>query len=289
MAITTLPSLKNRLRPNVVMFKKSPSGSQGAAAELLHSLFYASGTPAAASAPSPGMAGEALTSYAGQIPFKNIESPNGGNTYLARSMIDNADSDNNSNCTLLLCDRLWHNSGINLASTSPQSVNSVTWPERDRDGSTNGEGVMIGLEASTVLGGGTTVDLTLDYTNSAGTSGRSSVTAVARPASAGLDEGIFSPLVLQEGDTGVRSIQNITFAATTGSGVAHLVAYRILAIVFTTASNEAHYDNASRRVDFDALQLGLPRLYPNTVPFLMSLVNATQDSDFFGELTYAQG
>lgn len=47
-----------------------------------HSLYYLAGMPGAASAPTPGLNGEALTSSTGQIGFTNP--PGGQNTYLAR-------------------------------------------------------------------------------------------------------------------------------------------------------------------------------------------------------------
>lgn len=77
-----------------------------------HSLFYLAGIPPAAAAPDPGIGGAVLTTYPGQLPFTN---PGAGNTYLARFLGQAAISG-----VLLLCDRLWHNSGITITSTSEQ-------------------------------------------------------------------------------------------------------------------------------------------------------------------------
>lgn len=82
-----------------------------------YSPFYVTGRPGAAAAPSPGIGGAALTTYAGQIPWTN---PASGNSYLARLSINC-----NVQGTLLLCDRLWHNSGINVTLATSQTINSA--------------------------------------------------------------------------------------------------------------------------------------------------------------------
>ncbi len=83
------------------------------------SLLYLAGSPAAGVAPTPGLKGAALTSYGGQIPFTN---PTSGNTYVARLQAAAPQGG-----TLLLCDRLWHNSGYTITSTGAQVIgNTIT-------------------------------------------------------------------------------------------------------------------------------------------------------------------
>lgn len=234
-----------------------------------YSPFYVAGRPGAAAAPTPGIGGAALTSYAGQIPFTN---PASGNSYLARLA-----GASNVAGTLLLCDRLWHNSGVSVTSTSAQTVNSATWPARDANGATNGDGVLIGAEVSTVMGAGTPT-WTMGYTNSAGTSGRSIVTAAQ---TATMAVGSFIPMPLAAGDTGVRSIQTWQQSATMTSGVYHLVAYRILArLAILTANVDAA---------IDAISGGFPRLYDNTVPFLLWLPATTTAPQLSGQAIVTQG
>ncbi len=234
-----------------------------------YSPFYVAGRPGAAVAPSPGIGGAALTTYAGQIPFTN---PGAGNSYLLRF----AGACNVAG-TLLVCDRLWHNSGINVTLNTSQTVNSAAWPARDSDGSTNGANVMIGAEVSTVMGAGTPT-WTMGYTNSAGTAGRSIVTAAQ---TATMAVGSFIPIQLAAGDVGVRSIQTWQQSATMTSGVYHLVAYRVLARLPILLAN---IDNA-----LDAISGGFPRLYDNTVPFLLWLPSVTTAPQLQGQMIVTQG
>ncbi len=84
-----------------------------------HSLFYLGGNPVAATAPAPGIKGAALTSYTGQLPFAN---PVSGSAYLARIQAQAVQPG-----TLLLCDRLWHNSGLSTTVTTAQVIgNTIT-------------------------------------------------------------------------------------------------------------------------------------------------------------------
>jgi len=84
-----------------------------------HSLFYLGGRPPAAAQPTPGLKGAALTSYANSLAFTN---PASGNTYVARLQAAAP-----MGGTLLLCDRLWHNSGYTITVTTAQlSGNTIT-------------------------------------------------------------------------------------------------------------------------------------------------------------------
>jgi hypothetical protein len=265
MAITTLDAVVEGMRPPENVIKNGVTTVAG----RLYSLFYLAGAPGAAAVPSPGVAGAALTTYAGQIPFTNPAS--GDYSYLARLAAMSTE-----NGTLLLCDRLWHNSGLDPTSTGAQTVNSAAWPARDKNGSINGDGVYIGLEVSTVLGAGTPT-LTLGYTDQDGNAGASSVSAAIATTSAA---GSFYPLPLAAGDTGVRSIQTLQQSATMTSGAYHLVAYRILATVGVHAGME----NA-----IDVLSSGMPRLYDNTVPFLLFLPAGTTAPIITAQMTVTQG
>ena len=142
MAITTLDGVLAGMQPPEDILKVGAATVAG----RFYSPFYVAGRPGAAVAPTPGLAGAALTAYAGQIPFTD---PPSGNSYLARF-----GGGCNVAGVLLLCDRLWHNSGIVVTQTTQQTINSATFPARDRNGSTDGEGVMIGVEM-----GGLTIHL----------------------------------------------------------------------------------------------------------------------------------
>lgn len=268
MAISTLDGVIAGMRPPEDFLKV---GGTMEAAGLHHSLLYTSGRPGAAVAPSPGMGGAALTTYAGQIPWVN---PGAGNSYLARLVA----ASSQTGC-LLLVDRLWHNSGIAVTTTTGQTVNSVAWPARDRDGSTNGEAVMVALEVSTATtNAGAVTNTTLTYTNQAGTASRTA-TMASFPATA--VAGTFVPFQLAAGDTGIRSIQTVTLGTSYGAGAVHLVAYRALARVGVPVANVG--------VSLDALTSGFPRCYDNTVPFLVWLASGTAAATISGQMVITQG
>lgn len=269
MAITTLDGVIAGMRPNEHFLKV---GSTMEAAGVLHSLLYTSGAPGAGVAPTPGLAGAALTSYGGQIPFTN---PVSGDSYLAlfeggMSALDGQ---------LIVYDRLWHNSGFTITTTTAQTVNSAAWPARDRAGSTNGEGVLVALEVSSLTGNGSAVaNTTMSYTNSAGTAGRTA-TMASFPASA--VAGSFVVFQLQAGDTGVRSIQSLTLGTSYVSGTVHLVAFRQIG----PALNCGPF----RGDRVDAVSSGFPRLYDNTVPCLLWLPSATTAVTIKGAFGVSQG
>lgn len=269
MAITTLDGVIAGCEPPQFYFKvASPTVSAGRP----YSPFYVGGVPGAAVAPTPGISGAALTTYAGQIPWTN---PTGGNnSYLARF----GATSTGSAATALLCDRLWHNSGITITSTTAQTVNSVTFPARDNNGATSGEGVILGVEVSTITGAGTPT-ITVSYTNSAGTGSRSGTNIVTTGASSYV--GSFYPIGLQAGDLGVQSIQSVTLSATWTSGTIHLVAYRVLASVdiVTTGCLGA----------VDAITGGFPRLYDNTVPFILLIPAVSNNHNVIANMAVSQG
>lgn len=236
-----------------------------------HSYFFIGGIPGAAAAPTPGLAGAALTTYAGQITFPSI---GGGLTrYLARFC-----GAASVGGTLLLCDRLWHNSGFTITSTGAQTVNSVAWPARDANGATTGAQVLVGVEVSTTVGSGTPT-LTLGYTGVVNGASQSSTGLVT--SGSGSIAGTFYPIALTAGETGVASIQNFTLSATWTSGTIHLVAYRVLAAL--------DLSTAFGGVAMDPITGGFPQLFANTVPFLVFVPSTTTTSSILGQIGYSDG
>jgi hypothetical protein len=268
MAITTLDHVIAGAKPPIHFYKTHATQE---AASILHSLLYSPGMPGPAVAPTSAIDGDALTSYAGQLPMP----ANSGNTHLMKLSVALLQF----NGTIYLCDRLWHNASMDETLTTAQTINSVAWPARDANGSTNGEGVMIGLEVSTATtNAGAITNTTMEYTNSAGTNTRTA-TIPTFPATAVATT--FVPFALQAGDTGVRSIQSLTLGTTYGTAVMHLVAYRVLAMV--------EKQLASNGITLDAVQLGFPRMYDNTTPFLLYLPGSTGSAVVHGEMVVTQG
>lgn len=246
-----------------------------------HSLWYLGGNPAAGSMNTVTSGGVALSSTSAQVDGQiHFTDPAAGNAYLARlqAMATQAG-------TLLLCDRLWHgayqtttSAAIVVTSTSAQTIGSVAFPARDVNGSTDGEGVYLGVEVYAATGSGTPT-LTLGYTNSAGTGDRSATNITPTVATSAI--GAFHFIGLQAGDTGVRSVQTITLSATWTSGNIGVVAYRPLAALELTSSN---IPNA-----IDAVTGGMPRLFNGTVPFFVFIPNTTTASYISGTVLYNHG
>lgn len=269
MTITTLDQIFSGTRIPQPFVKTSAFGTTGATAGRHQSSWYLAGYPAAATAPTPGLAGAALTSpVTGQIPIP----PASNQLYLQNLRFKVSVG---ATAVNFLCDRLWHNSGITITSTADQTVNSVAWPARDENGSTNGEGVFIGVEVSGATGAGTPT-ITISYTNQAGTAGRTATNIPATIAS--IAAGSFIPIGLQAGDTGVRSVQSVTLSATWTSGTIHLVAYRVLSSFIIR--NNANCDS-------DIVDSGLVPLYDGSVPFILAAQSTA--AILVGSVTYTQG
>lgn len=109
MAITTLDGLLAGLKPPVEFFKIGV-GTQ--AVGRLYTLNYAAGYPGAMVAPAGGIQGNGLLAYPGCLDWPG----NSGNTHLAKLAGECINAG-----TLLLCDRLWHNSGNSNSGTSAQN------------------------------------------------------------------------------------------------------------------------------------------------------------------------
>lgn len=271
MAITTLDGALAGMQP-LRPFAKAVTATLVAGRPA--SLWPLAGAPGAGAFDTT-LAGVALSStsanVAGQIPHSD---PGSGNSYLARFT-----GAANQPGQLLLCDRLWHNGGMDRTSTGAQTINSAAFPARDAAGSTNGDGVLIGMEVSVAMGTGTPT-ITLGYTNEANTASRTATNIDTVVASSAV--GAFYRLGLQAGDKGVRSIQTVQFSATWGtSGTLNLVAYRVLASLPITQANVPN--------EIDVLTGAMQRLYNGVVPFLIFVPNTTTAANISGSYAETQG
>ena len=271
MAITTIDGLVAGFQPGRFFYK---AATPTLVAGRPVSLWALNGIPGAG-AYDTTLNGVTLSSAStpvnGQLPFPN---PGGANScYLAR--FTGAATIQGK---LMLVDRLWHNGGYTITSTGAQSITSPTWPARDINGSTNGDGVLLGVEVASTTGAATP-NVTISYTNSAGTSGRSANNIITTGSSS--PNGHFYPIALQTGDTGVRSVQSLTLSNSWVSGSIALVAYRIiasidLAVAFTPGV-------------IDPITGGLPVCYAGTVPSLIFQPITTTASNINGMVTFAHG
>jgi hypothetical protein len=270
MAIATIDDIIAGWTDSCHFFLKTMTSTVGGSS----SWFWA-GIPGIGAAVSSGVTGTALSStsglIAGQIPFYD---PTGGqNAYLGRLTVSPSPA-----ALILFCDRLWSNSGVLTNTTGSQTINSVTWPARDADGSTDGRGVLIGLEHSVTSGSGNAPTATITYTNSAGVGSRTGTVTINSAASISR----FVTFSLQGDDVGVRSIQSFQLSATVG-GTLHLVAYRPIQDVMGAGSYSV--------TAIDPLNGGLPRLYNGSVPFLVIswVTTGGGSGTIFGTVQYLWG
>jgi hypothetical protein len=151
-------------------------------------------------------------------------------------------------CVLMLVDLLGFYPITSVTTTTAQTLNNtVTLPRY-----TDGAGVQAFLTPSTVMGAATP-NLSINYTNSAGTAGRATPTtlpigntaaAVTSIVYSGTGAGKFGPFMpLQSGDAGIRSVQSITISASYVSGVLNLVLCKpLMTMPITTLGVTAERD-----------------------------------------------
>lgn len=132
-------------------------------------------------------------------------------------------------------DMLWINTGLVVTTTTAQSITQPTLPARDFSGTTNGEGVNCGILVTTATTNASAItNMTISYTNSSGTAGRTG-TISSFPATSVI--GTFVPFQLQSGDTGIRSIQSITLGTSLVSGAISLICFTNLMAKGNIATN----------------------------------------------------
>lgn len=232
------------------------------------------GFPGAWSPGTPGINGRVTdgttTTDNGCIPVKN---PAVGANFLTE--VTMGSSVNHSH---LFFDVLWVNSGIAVTTTTAQAISMPTLPARDVNGTTNGEGCMIGMLTTTANTNAAVIsNTTVSYTNSDNVSGRtatlSAIVGSQIPATPVIGTLIW--FNLQAGDKGVRSIQSITLGTSLGGGAVSLFIARDLANIGTSLVN----------VQFTR-KLADPgvRLYNGTCMLHCILASAATATFFNGEL-----
>lgn len=197
-------------------------GTAPEAAGIMYGWWKDTGSPGAWSPGTPGLSGRTTdggtSTDAGCL---YCPAPSSGSNYLVDFQTSASVA-----CSVQLWDVLWVNSGAVVTTTTAQTVNSTTLPARDAAGSTNGEQVFAAIVVTTATtNAGAITNMTLSYTNSAGTSGRTAAIA-SFPATAVI--GTVVPFQLAAGDTGIRSIQSITLGTSLAAGSVSLILYRPL-------------------------------------------------------------
>lgn len=284
MTITTLNGVKLGLQPPVPIVKTIFNTYVVPTSGTIFTSWIRAGNPLAG-AEDTTLNGVSLASpITGELPRVN---PNAGNAYLARLQRNTwPGAGGLSDALVVLCDRLWHNGGFDITSTSAQNITSPTWPARDENGATAGRGVLLGLEISATVGAGTPT-ITVAYTDSdaAAQSSTNIITSVAASTNGG-----FYQIGLAAGSRGVKSVESLTLSSSWTSGTINLVAYRPLAIMTRGAAQ------AGMSAALDAISGGLVRIYDGSVLFLMALSSLGQGNNaqsgitpFCGKIEYTWG
>lgn len=230
MTITTENGIAAGIYPPITFFKSMSSLATNNPAAI--GLISATGYPTVFAPATPGLAGATVdgttSTLGGTFPFSNAGS---GVTYISKLQAFHGAANFYSG----FFDLLWYNTGIAIATTTGQTINSVTLPARDSGGTTNGVGVTAWLYcAVATTNAGAITNTTITYTNSANTGSRTGTIGLTGwPATA--TAGTFIPFTLQAGDYGIRSIQTLTLGTSYVTGTVNLILARHLTSMSTNA------------------------------------------------------
>lgn len=177
--------------------------------------------------------------------------------------------------TVHLYDLLWSCSSFSSIVTTAQSVVGFSgMPTRNSTGL--GAEIWIGCNGST---GATASNVTVQYTNSSGVSGRNTVSTAMI---ASMPIGRMFQVPLQSGDVGVQSIQSITFSASTGTaGSVQIFVLDRIASIGGSPSNVG--------VVQDFVSLGMPLIYDESCLMFISQGSTTSTGIIMGQLTIMHG
>lgn len=264
MAITTLDQLTAALdaRQGFNLFKPSMGAK---AAGTFQSLWMAAGIPSAGLAPVSVGGAAPNSATVGVLPFIN---PATGKTYIGKVQMSGATVG-----SLILYDRLVHTALLNGTLITAQTVNSAALTR-----ATTGVGVEPWLEWYTATGA-TASNVSLSYTNQAGTAGRATP-LTAMPSAPAI--GQMMPLPLAAGDTGVRSVQTLTLSANTlTAGSFGITLMKRLAAIPISIPNVG--------VVLDFAALGMPDIENNACLSMMVMCSTTNTGVFLGSTDLIQG
>ena len=179
--------------------------------------------------------------------------------------------------TLMLYDRIWHNGGISITTTTAQSITTPTIP-RDIANSNNGAGLIVGLEFSATSTNGTVSNTTLAYTGDDGNTGTATIPSYIAAATANT----FVPFAFDatKNHAGIRAISSLTLGTTYVTGTANLVILRPIAMV-TIAT-------AGLTASVDLPTSGVPQIYSGSVLGLMWMSPTTSAPVVSGEMIITQ-
>lgn len=241
---------------------------------LMYSTWLYDGYPGGASAPTTVAAPTSAT--AGAIPFTNASG--GRQLWLMQALATAGNPDNLSGVKLY--DRLLHIGNLDGTNTGAQTVGgSLTR-------NTGGVGNEIWIEIYTAVGT-TARTITASYTNSAGSSGRTTqaVTFGGAAGTVGNDANLLIQLPLQAGDLGVQAVASVTIAGGstgTAGNFGVVVAHPLGWLTMGNTNGEAH-------TDFTIGPSGGPRVIDdNACLAFMLLAGSTTETMFHTALSLVE-
>ena len=171
---------------------------------------------------------------------------------------------------VILVDMLNVSGGLNPTLTTEQTTNL---PTAALTRFTSGEGVMAGLCIWGSIGG-TATTVTVSYTNQVGTAGQISTATQIGGANVANAAGRMILIPLAAGDTGVRSVESVTLAATTGTaGNFGVCLFKPLAIMAMNDWQGAHAIDAVSSGGFVGT---LAEVHPNACLSVFGIGNVSQ-------------
>jgi hypothetical protein len=174
--------------------------------------------------------------------------------------------------SFMLVDRLVHTSTLSGTVTTAQTVGSAALTRY-----TTGDDVECWLEWYAATGA-TTTTASVSYTNQAGVAGRTGTATIPATTVAGQ----LVPVALQAGDSGVRSVQSVTLAAST------LTAGNFgVTLLRRLGSAPVNVANGGQVLDWGAT--GLPEIVAEACLAWIVLCSATSTGVIFGSVKTAEG
>lgn len=159
-----------------------------------------------------------------------------------------------------------YNSGTTNLSAQPAI--SGRCPDYPGSGTVFGNGNEIWIEVVAAMTSATAWQVQVTYTNSAGTTGRTSIVSAAQAAAA-LTQGKMFQLALQSGDSGVQKIESVI--VTTGGASAG--SFNVL--IMRPLCTDMRVRVANEGSILDMLSTGMPRVYSDSALFLMVQPDST--------------
>lgn len=271
MAITTMDGLVAALgtAQTQQFYFPTATGFNGGWLNLNQAVTSSFGIMAVPAAASAG--GTTYNRTAISTGFPRFSNPGGSNNqYLAR--LSGAAV---TPCTLHIYDLLWACSGLSGALNTAQAVTGFSGLP-SRGGTGNGAEIWIGCSGAI---GATAHNVTVQYTNSAGTSGRNTVSTAGITS---MPANRMYQVPLQSGDNGVQSVQSLTLSASSGTAgnLWVLLMDRVASIPLVSANIGAVQDFAD---------LGMPELLPDAAPLFVHQGTTSSSGIIMGQLSIIEG